>query len=61
MKPFAPAHVVSSKETNAMMITMLAAAMTLAMLIATAFSLHQEAQRNKARQRERVRNPYMFR
>ncbi len=44
-----------------MMITMLAAAMTLAMLIATAFSLHQEAQRAKSRQRERVRNPYMFR
>ena len=44
-----------------MMITMLAAAMTLAMLIATALSLHQEAQRSKSTQRQRVRNPYMFR
>ena len=44
-----------------MMITMLAAAMTLAMLIATAFSLHHEAQRGKAVRRERIRNPYMYR
>jgi hypothetical protein len=50
-----------SKETNAMMIYMLAAAMTLAMLIATALSLHQEAQRSKVRQQQRVRNPYMYR
>ena len=44
-----------------MMIYMLAAAMTLAMLVATAFSLHNEAPRDKARQRQRVRNPYMYR
>ena len=44
-----------------MMITMLAAAMTLAMLIATALSLHHEASRANARQRERIRNPYMYR
>lgn len=44
-----------------MMIYMLAAAMTLAMLVATAFSLHNEAQHDKARQRQRVRNPYMYR
>lgn len=44
-----------------MMITMLAAAMTLAMLIATVFSLREEAQRAKAKRRERVRNPYMYR
>ena len=61
MKPFPVLPVVEGKETNAMMIYMLAAAMTLAMLVATAFSLHQEAQRAKARQRERIRNPYMYR
>lgn len=44
-----------------MMIYMLAAAMTLAMLVATAFSLHNEAQRVKAQQRNRVHNPYMYR
>jgi hypothetical protein len=44
-----------------MMITMLAAAMTLAMLIATVFSLREEAQRVKARKRESVKNPYMYR
>lgn len=44
-----------------MMIYMLAAAMTLAMLVATAFSLHNEAQREKARSRKSIRNPYMYR
>lgn len=44
-----------------MMIYMLAAAMTLAMLVATAFTLHQEAQRAKAQHRQRTRNPYMYR
>jgi len=34
-----------SQEYEAMMIYMLAAAMTIAMLIATAFGIHQEAQR----------------
>lgn len=39
-----------------MMIFMLAAAMTLAMLIATAFAFHQEAQRVRLEsRRERVR------
>jgi hypothetical protein len=33
------------QENKAMMIFMLAAAMTIAMLIATAFGVHQEAQR----------------
>jgi Flp pilus assembly protein TadB len=36
-----------------MMIFMLAAAMTIAMLIATAFGLHSEAQRVKAESRNR--------
>jgi hypothetical protein len=44
-----------------MMIFMLAAAMTLAMLIATAFALHQEAQRVKLRQPARNDNPYRLR
>jgi len=44
-----------------MMIFMLAAAMTLAMLIATAFGLHQEAERNKMAQRIRTNDPYRFR
>lgn len=41
-----------------MLIFTLAAAMTLAMLIATAFSLHQEAQRVKAESRARRDHPY---
>ena len=41
-----------------MLIFMLAAAMTLAMLIATAFGLHQEAQRVRLQQRTPARNPY---
>jgi hypothetical protein len=43
-----------------MMIIMLAATMTLAMLIATAFSLHQEAQRVRIqnRQRQIARRPF---
>ncbi|MEQ1953477.1 hypothetical protein [Mesorhizobium sp. CN2-181] len=36
-----------------MMITMLAAAMTLAMLIATVFGLHDEAERIKVENREK--------
>jgi hypothetical protein len=46
------------QRRNAMMIFMLAAAMTLAMLIATAFGLHQEAQRVRLRQRARNENPH---
>lgn len=61
MKPNRRHAVTSGKETDAMMITMLAAAMTLAMLIATAFTLHQETERAKARRRENTRNPYMLR
>ncbi|MET3792703.1 hypothetical protein [Aquamicrobium terrae] len=46
-----------------MIIYMLAAAMTIAMLIATAFGLHQEAERSRAPRRTggfplRSRNPY---
>jgi hypothetical protein len=43
-----------------MMIIMLAATMTLAMLIATAFGLHQEAQRVRIqnRQRQMERRPF---
>jgi hypothetical protein len=37
-----------------MMIYMLATAMTVAMLIATAFGLHQEAERARARSTKRV-------
>ena len=37
-----------------MMIYMLAAAMTVAMLIATAFGLHQEAERARARDTKRI-------
>jgi hypothetical protein len=51
----------SAKGDNAMMIFMLAAAMTLAMLIATAFGLHQESQRVRLRQRARDKNPYRLR
>lgn len=40
-------HVFLEQENNAMMILMLAAAMTIAMLIATVFGLHQEAQHVK--------------
>ena len=41
-----------------MMIFMLAAAMTLAMLIATAFGLHNETQRTRLRQRAHGSNLY---
>lgn len=44
-----------------MMIFMLAAAMTLAMLIATAFGLHQETERARLRQRAESRDPYRLR
>ena len=44
-----------------MMIFMLAAAMTLAMLIATAFGLHQEAERSRLIQRARGDDPYRLR
>jgi hypothetical protein len=37
-----------------MMIYMLATAMTVAMLIATAFGLHQEAERARARSTKRI-------
>ena len=39
------------QETIAMMIYMLAAAMTIAMLIATAFGLHQESERMRFQQK----------
>ena len=45
MQPIDLAFVGWVQENTAMMIFMLAAAMTVAMLIATVFSLHQEATR----------------
>lgn len=44
-----------------MMIFMLAAAMTLAMLIATAFALHQEAERERVQEHVRSQDPYRLR
>ncbi len=41
-----------------MLITTLAAAMTIAMLIATAFALHEEGQRRKQEVRLDRRNPF---
>lgn len=48
-----------------MIIYMLAAAMTIAMLIATVFGLHQEAERSRSPRRNhgfplRSRNPYQM-
>jgi hypothetical protein len=42
-----------------MMIIMLAAAMTLAMLIATAFGLHQEAEKVRLDERNKTLNRYI--
>jgi hypothetical protein len=42
-----------SQEYEAMMIYMLAAAMTIAMLIATAFGIHQEAQRVRVKDNQK--------
>ncbi len=44
-----------------MIIIMLAAAMTLAMLIATAFGLHQEAEKVRLDDRNNTLNRYIFR
>ncbi|MDF1600105.1 hypothetical protein PZ895_09975 [Mesorhizobium sp. YIM 152430] len=43
-----------------MIIIMLAATMTLAMLIATAFGLHQEAQRVRVENRQQKINRYRY-
>ncbi len=43
-----------------MIIIMLAATMTLAMLIATAFSLHQEAQRVRIESRQKKISRYRY-
>lgn len=43
-----------------MIIIMLAATMTLAMLIATAFGLHQEAQRVRVESRQHKINRYRY-
>ncbi|MFN3766251.1 MAG: hypothetical protein ACK4R3_11840 [Aliihoeflea sp.] len=43
-----------------MIIIMLAATMTLAMLIATAFGLHQEAQRARVENRQQKINRYRY-
>lgn len=58
MKPLANLSVTKPKEMDAMMILMLAAAMTVAMLIATAFGLHEESRRH--RQEERIRTARRF-
>jgi hypothetical protein len=47
------------KEYRTMMIIMLAAAMTLAMLIATAFGLHQEAEKVRLDERNKSMNRYL--
>lgn len=46
------------KENDAMLITMLATAMTIAMLIATAFGFYEEAQRAKQDVRVARKNPF---
>jgi hypothetical protein len=48
MKPNRPAPVIG-QEIETMMIYMLAVAMTIMMLIATAFSMHQETQRTRVK------------
>lgn len=59
MKQNALSLVIGNKENTVMMIFTLAFAMTVAMLIATAFGLHEEAQRakleNKVRSQEGFR------
>jgi hypothetical protein len=45
VQPFSPKCVFAGTEIKHMMITVLAAAMTVLMLIATVFGLHQEAER----------------
>jgi hypothetical protein len=44
-----------------MLIFMFATAMTLAMLIATVFALHQEAQRSRVQIRKNQPNKFIFR
>ena len=50
-----------AKETDAMMIYMLAIAMTLAMLIATAFGLRQETERLKMKEQRVERRGFGMR
>ena len=50
MKPNRPVPVMG-QEIETMMIYMLAVAMTIMMLIATAFGMHQEAQRTRVKQK----------
>jgi hypothetical protein len=59
MKPF-DSFVVNSARRHTMIIIMLAATMTLAMLIATAFGLHQEAQRVRVESRQQKINRYRY-
>jgi hypothetical protein len=64
MKPKPQSRVQVTGDTI-MIIYMLAAAMTIAMLIATVFGLHQEAERNRSQRRSagfplRPRNPYQM-
>lgn len=64
MKPKPRPRVTIAGDTL-MIIYMLAAAMTIAMLIATVFGLHQEAERSRAPRRRRgfplrSRNPYQM-
>lgn len=61
MKPNGASSVVAAKEMTTMLIIVLAAAMTLAMLIATAFGLHQEAERARVKSRDRQIGRLTFR
>jgi len=62
MKPKRRIAVIDSKGAcHMMMIFGIALAMTLAMLIATAFSLHREAERDRLRERIRATDPYYYR
>jgi hypothetical protein len=58
MKPNTHVNVGKAQENRTMMIFMLAAAMTVAMLIATAFGIHYEAQRVRMDDRNDRFTPY---
>jgi hypothetical protein len=60
MKPFDSCFVNGAARRDIMIIIMLAATMTLAMLIATAFSLHQEAQRVRIESRQKKISRYRY-
>lgn len=58
MKPNSHVNVGKAQENRTMMIFVLAAAMTVAMLIATAFGIHHEAQRVRMDDRNDRFTPY---